>query len=617
MITPAGVNRASRMSKTSELSDKATTFFMRYVRMRPLSHGVILATVLGAVTCSVSAQYSIKFLVDTLSSGDTSSPKVWQAFAILVSLITADNLLWRVAGWISGKTFVAVTGDVRRDLFRHLTGHAPGYFADRLPGTLTSRITATANAIFTMEKMFVFNVLPPCAATVGAIAFVFSISTPMALGLVVVAAILVTAMFRLAAAGRPLHHEFANKAAAVDGEMVDVIGNLPLVWAFCGLRREYRRFDAVIDRELSARQRSLLYLERLRLGHALVTVVLAIGLLAWAIVLWQHGQVTAGQVVVVCTLGLAIMHATRDLAVALVDVTEHLARFSEGLSVLLQPHTLRDRPGAQSFAPGIASIAFENVSFRYPARDLVFKGFNLEVEPGERVGLVGPSGGGKSTVFALLQRFYDLQNGRIMIGGQDIAGVTQESLRAAIAVVPQDISLFHRPLLENIRYGRPAASDDEIEAALVAARCDFVDGLPQGIHTMVGDRGVKLSPGQRQRIAIARAFLKDAPFLLLDEATSALDSESESAVRQALDRLMRGRTVIAIAHRLSTLQNFDRIVLLKGGRVLEDGPPERLLRLGGKFSDMVRAQVLPLERPGAPSHAVTPGVGAASALTDR
>lgn len=586
------------MNVPSELEEKPAAFFMRYVRMRPWSHAVILAAVLAAVTCSVAAQYSIRFLVDTLSVGDTSSPGVWQAFALLVSLITADNMLWRVAGWISGRTFVAVTGDVRRDLFRHLTGHAPAFFADRLPGTLTSRVTATANAIFTMEKMLAFNVIPPCAATVGAIAFVFTISTPMASGLVLVAAILVVAMFRLAAAGRPLHHAFADKAAAVDGEMIDVIGNLPLVWAFCALGREYRRFDAVIDCELSARSRSLLYLERLRLGHALVTVVLAVGLLAWAIVLWQHGEATAGQVVVVCTLGLAIMHATRDLAVALVDVTEHLARFSEGLSVLLQPHDLRDRPGARSFVASRGAIAFENVSFRYRARDFVFRDFSLRVQPGERVGLVGPSGGGKSTIFALLQRFYDVQAGRIMIGQQDISEVTQETLRAAFAMVPQDISLFHRTLLENVRYGRPDASDHEVRAALVAARCDdFVASLPDGVHTVVGDRGAKLSPGQRQRVAIARAFLKDAPYLLLDEATSALDTESENAIRQALERLMRGRTVIAIAHRLSTLRNFDRIVLLKGGRILEDGPLDTLLRLGGTFSEMVRSQVMAVDGP--------------------
>jgi len=210
---------------------------------------------------------------------------------------------------------------------------------------------------------------------------------------------------------------------------------------------------------------------------------------------------------------------------------------------------------------------------------------------------VGPSGSGKSSLFTLLQRFYDVQRGRILIDGQDISLVTQESLRAAIAVVPQDISLFHRSLLENIRYGRQDASEAEVMDAAIAARCDtFIEALPNGSATIVGDRGVKLSGGQRQRIAIARAFLKDAPILLLDEATSALDSESEEAIREALDRLMRGRTVIAIAHRLSTLRNFERIVVLMAGKVVQDGPPEKLMRGDGIYRELVKREVLRLPR---------------------
>src|SRR5262249_37553823 len=254
--------------------------------------------------------------------------------------------------------------------------------------------------------------------------------------------------------------------------------------------------------------------------HAVVTMALTIGLLAWAIVLWQRGAATTGDVVLVTTLGLGILHATRDLAVALVDLTQHMARLAEALTTLLVPHRLRDHPEAAPLARRGAAIAFENVRFAYPDGRRVFATLNLRLHPGQRVGLVGPSGGGKSTLFALLQRFYDLEGGRIRIAGQDVSRVTQESLRAAIAVVPQDISLFNRSLLENIRYGRVAASDAEVFDAAVAARCDFIGALPDGIHTIVGDRGVKLSGGQRQRIAVARAFLKDAPILLLDEATS-------------------------------------------------------------------------------------------------
>lgn len=585
------------MTDLCPYANRPFALMFHYVRLRWISHGIILTTVLAAVACSVSTQYGVKHLVDMLSAGPAGARGVWFAFLLLVSLIAADNLLWRLASWVASFTFVGVTGDLRRDLFRHLTGHSPGYFADRLPNMLTSRITATSNAVYTVENMFVWNVLPPCVATMGAIAFVLTVSSSMAAGLAIVASIMVVVMFRLAAAGKPLHHDFADKAALVDGEMGDVISNMPLVRAFGALTREHHRFDATVDREMRARRRSLLYLERLRILHAVVTAVLTVGLLAWAIVLWQRGHATTGDVVLACTLGLSVLHATRDLAVALVDVTQYVARLSEALLTLLVPHELRDHPEATPLVRRGASVALENVSFRYPNGQKVFEKLNLRLEPGQRVGLVGESGGGKSTLFALLQRFYDLESGQISIDGQNIARVTQESLREAIAVVPQDISLFHRSVMENLRYGRPDASDEEVWEAALAAQCgDFIEALPEGIETIVGERGVKLSGGQRQRIAIARAFLKDAPLLLLDEATSALDSESEEAIRQALTYLMRGRTVVAIAHRLSTVRNFDRIVVLQAGQVAEDGPPDHLMRRLGPYRSLVEREMTRLTR---------------------
>jgi ATP-binding cassette subfamily B protein len=531
-------------------------------------------------------------LVDSFAGASVRITAVWIAFAVLTSLIAADNLLWRLALYVGSFTFTAVTGDIRRDLFRHLTGHAPSYFTDRLPGTLTSRITATSNAAFTVENMLVCNVLPPCVATISAIILMISVNLPMAAVLAAIGGIVVVAMFRMAAAGEPLHHQYAHRAASVDGEMIDVIGNMPIVLSFCGAHREHRRFDRTVGRELVARKRSLFYLERLRLMHAIVTVVLTVALVTWAILLWQQGVVTPGQVVLVSTLGIAVLHATRDLAVALVDATQHMARLSEALATLLISHDLRDHPEAVPLKRNAGSVTFRHVSFSYPEGEEVFSDFNLHIETGQRVGLVGRSGSGKSTLFALIQRFYDVRKGCVLVGGENVMEVTQHSLRAAIASVPQDISLFHRSILENVRYGRPGASDTEVFRAIEAARCsDFINALPQGVATIVGNRGVKLSPGQRQRIAIARAFLKDAPILLLDEATSALDTESEEAVRHALDRLMRGRTVIAIAHRLSTLRSFDRIVVLQDGKIVEDGTPQALVRHQSIYRDLVRREM--------------------------
>jgi ATP-binding cassette subfamily B protein len=582
------------MADLCDYAGRPLAFILRYVRRRPVAHTAILTAVLAAVACSVSTQYGVKFLVDVLSNHNGAG--AWIAFGLLGSLIAADNLLWRLAGWIANFAFVGVTGDLRRDLFRHLTGHSQSYFAERMPGTLTSRVTATSNAVFTGENMFVWNVLPPCAATVAAVALVFTVSLPMALGLSLVAGVMVAIMFRLAAGGRPLHHDFASKAAAVDGEMTDIVTNMPLVRAFGGFLREHRRFDATVAREMEARRRSLFYLEKLRIFHAVVTIILALSLLAWAIMLWQRGAATTGDVVLICTLGLSVLHATRDLAVALVDITQHIARLSEALATLLVPHELCDHPEATPLVRRGASVKFEQIQFRYGEGQQIFEDLNLSFMPGERVGLVGPSGAGKSTVFALLQRFYDVQVGRVLIDGQDISRVTQESLRDAIGVVPQDISLFHRSVMENIRYGRPDASDEEVHEAAIAARCDFIEGLPNGMRTLVGERGVKLSGGQRQRIAIARAFLKNAPLLLLDEATSALDGESEEAIREALGRLMSGRTVIAIAHRLSTVRSFDRVVVMQLGKVVQDGPPDHLVLREGLYRQLVQREMERLNR---------------------
>ena len=580
------------MQHLAHYASRPVAFLLRYIRLRWLAHAIILASVLGAVGCSVSTQYGLKFLVDTLAKAASGGASVWLAFALLVGLIGADNLLWRLASWVASYTFVGVTGDLRGEMFRYLTAHAPSYFADRLPGTLASRVTATSNAIFTIENMFMWNVLPPCVATLGAMVYLGTVSLAMTTAVAGVAVVLVIALFRLAAAGAPLHRGFADKAAAVDGEMVDVITNLPLVRAFGGIYREHSRFDRTVGSEMTARRRSLVYLEKVRLFHACVTIALTCGLLAWALHLWQQGSATTGDVVLVSTLGFGVLSATRDLAVALVDVTQHMARLAEAVATLLVPHELRDHPEASSLVQRRGRVVFENVSFTYPGGRRVFDRFTLRCEPGQRIGLVGESGGGKSTLLALLQRFHDVGGGRILVDGQDISRITQESLRAAIAVVPQDISLLHRSVMENIRYGKPSASDAEVMAAASAARClDFIEALPDGFDTIVGERGTKLSGGQRQRIAIARAILRDAPILLLDEATSALDSESEALIREALDRLMQGRTVLAIAHRLSTLRDFDRIVMMGEGRIIEDGPPAQLMAREGAYRELIRREV--------------------------
>ncbi len=581
------------MGKVARYRNRPLSFLLHYVMRHRMGHCVVLGSVVLAVICAVCTQYGMKALIDVVAKGPSAGGDVWGAFAVLCALITADNLLWRVGCWTAAYSFVAVTGDVRSDLFVHLSGHAPNYFAERLPGALASRITATANAVYQTENTTAWNVLPPCLGVVVSVVLIATVNPVMAAALSGVSLAMAGLIYMLARNGTPLHREFAVKAAGVDGELVDVVSNMHVVRAFGATWREHVRITGTITQEMAARRRSLVYLEKLRVTHAVLTALITAGLLAWGVAMWQRGLASAGDMVLICSLGITILHGTRDLAVALVELIQHVARLEEAIAALLSPHELPDATDARPLRTGPGRVQFQGVHFAYPGRDAVLDGLDLTIEAGQRVGLVGPSGAGKSTVLALLQRFYDVQGGRVMIDGQDIARITQASLRDTVAVVPQDVSLFHRSVLENIRYGRPGAPESEVLAAATVARCrDFIEALPQGFQTMVGDRGVKLSGGQRQRLAIARALLKDAPLLLLDEATSALDSESEQAIQVALNNLMQGRTVIAIAHRLSTLRNFDRIVVMQAGRVIDDGTPDELAARTGPYRELLRAQMV-------------------------
>jgi ATP-binding cassette, subfamily B, bacterial len=316
-----------------------------------------------------------------------------------------------------------------------------------------------------------------------------------------------------------------------------------------------------------------------------------LGIIGYALDIWSRGGMSAGAFAMAASLALLLIEQARGLSRRFLDFFEYVGNINDGVTMIVRPHDVTDAPGARILEVTRGELSFEDVSFGYTAGTPIFQGLCLEIRAGERVGLVGYSGSGKSTLVNLALRLFDPQHGRILIDGQDTAGVTQESLRAAIAMIPQDPMLFHRTLLENIRYGRLDASDDEvIEAARLAHAHDFIMATPGGYQSLVGERGVKLSGGQRQRIALARAILKQAPILLLDEATSALDSVTERDIQHSLEYLMRDRTVVVIAHRLSTLAHLDRIVVFHAGQVIEEGTHDELLARDGHYAHMWRMQ---------------------------
>ncbi len=566
-------------------------FFLRYVRRWPWHFGGLLALIVGAAGCAVAVQYGMKLLVDAMAAPERSAAAVWGPLTMFVALIGVENLLWRLGGWLGCRTIVGVGVDIRLDLFTHLTGQPMRYFAEHFAGSLGNRITGTAGAAGALIGTLTWNILPPVTDFIGAVIVLSTVDWRMAAALVVFTAVVAGGIAVIGVRGRQLHRTYADRASSVAGELVDVVSNVWVVQAFSARSRERRRLADRFDTEAAAQRRSWLYLEKTRVVHDLCLWVMAGGMLVWAVFSWTEGRITAGDVVLVSALTFRILHGSRDLAFALVGTTQHFGAIAETLRVIGQPHAVADAPGAQPLIGLGGAIDFERVRFAYEDGRQVFKDFTLHVPAGQRIGIVGPSGAGKSTLVGLVQRLDDVQAGRVLIDGQSVAGVTQDSLRAAIATVPQEISLFHRSVLENIRYGRPDATDEEVRMAARAAYADaFIRDLPEGYGTLVGERGVKLSGGQRQRIGIARAFLKNAPILVLDEATSALDTESEIEIQRALNDLMRGRTVLAVAHRLSTLSGFDRIVVLVDGHIVEDGHPAELRRRGGAFETLWRLQ---------------------------
>jgi ATP-binding cassette subfamily B protein len=583
------------MSLPRYASRGALLFLLHYIGRRAASHLVVLVAVLAAVGCAVGSQYAVKGLVDVLGVHNPPDTRLWGAVGVLLALVAGDNLLWRVAGWASTHAFVAVGGDIRLDLFDHLAGHGARYFIDRLPGALAGRITAAANAAWIIQNSLTWLTIPPAVAVVSSIFVLGTINWRLTAVLLAVVSVLGFIIARLAAGGRKLHESYAGQSARVSGDLTDVVTNIGLVQAFGAARREQERLQRQISSEMTAQRASLRSLELLRLFHAVSVFIVTSGVLVWSVQLWRLHQISTGDVVLTTTLGFTVLHASRDFAMASVELVQHFAKLKEAVRELGMPHEMRDAPDARAFRPQGGAVEFADVGFRYPDGHPVLRDFCLRVPAGQKIGLVGRSGAGKSTIMALLQRMYDPDRGAVLIDGQDVRSLTRESLRSSIAVVQQDISLFHRSLVSNLRYGRPEATDEEVYRAAEAARCtEFIAALPEGFDTVVGERGMKLSGGQRQRLAIARAFLRDAPIILLDEATSALDTESEQSIQEALQRLFKGRTVIAIAHRLSTLDSFDRIVLLERGRIVEDGAPQELLRARGTFSRMYRRQVAEL-----------------------
>jgi ATP-binding cassette subfamily B protein len=474
--------------------------------------------------------------------------------------------------------------EVTREVYAYLQHHSHRYFSNNFAGALAHRISEMSQGVNMTVWALIFDFWPVVISFSVAVAVLLHTNLRLGALVGVWALAFVGNSFWLALKSRP----FAVKAAAArsetTGKVVDSVSNLTSVKLFARLGFEREFLDRYLTQEMRAVRASLAYSERIRRFQFLAAAVLKVAVVWYSLRLWGQGKIGVAEFVLATSMSLLLITEARNLSRRFLEFFEYVGNVANGVHTLIRPHELIDAPEARPVRIVAGRIEFQNVDFAYTPGRRLFSSLNVAIPAGQRVGLVGLSGSGKSTFVSLILRLSDPQGGRILIDGTDLRAFAQESLHSQVSLIPQDPSLFHRSLRENIRYGRVEANDAEVEAAARRAHAHkFILQIPEQYNSQVGERGIKLSGGQRQRIAIARVILKDAPILILDEATSSLDSVTEKNIQDSLNEVMRGKTVIVVAHRLSTIAHLDRILVFDSGRVVEDGSPHELLARRGVY----------------------------------
>jgi ATP-binding cassette subfamily B protein len=477
-------------------------------------------------------------------------------------------------------------------LMERMMQHAHHLFQDNFSGSLGNKIKDVMSGVPDLLKIVIDRFFSHGLAFLLAVGAVWTVNIRFAIALCIWVSIFITASLILSKKARHFSGVAAEVRSTVVGTIVDILSNMLSVRLFTARREEKNKLGFILDKYVKADQQRDWFFLKMRGVYEGSFIIYQGVVLFWLIQGFGQGIIFPGDFVLILTISLAIMNCLWGVSRDIINIAELAGNITQGLRIALSPLEIDDKPNAKPLVVRQGEITFAQVHFRYRNADPIFENKTVTILPGQKVGLVGYSGGGKTTFVNLILRLFDVTSGHILIDGQDISEVTQDSLRANIGMIPQDPSLFHRSLMENIRYGRLDATDTEVfEAARKAHADEFILALSQGYNSLVGERGVKLSGGQRQRIAIARAFLKDAPILLLDEATSQLDSITERVIQDALWKLMQDKTTIVIAHRLSTLRHMDRLLVFDRGKIVEDGSPEELLAKGGLYKTLWDAQV--------------------------
>ncbi|OGE86025.1 MAG: hypothetical protein A3J48_03260 [Candidatus Doudnabacteria bacterium RIFCSPHIGHO2_02_FULL_46_11] len=544
---------------------------------------VLFVMIIGLILANLAEVYApiwYKRLIDLVSSNQAD--KFDQGVRIVIFAWLTHMmawLFWRINTFVNNYFQPRVMADLLNTCFKYLQLHSFTFFSNNFAGSLVKKTTRYERSFENIADQMYWHI----GQTVIRFLLIFAVMWWVNVLFALILAVWVALYFYL-------HLKFTNfklkydiQKAELDSKMsgflADTITNNLNIKFFGGYKRESKSFADLNEKHYKIRKWTWDLAAMAEAGQSFMMVALELLLLYVALRLWRTGAVTVGDFVLIQVYLSQLFGRLWELGRYIRQIYESLADAEEMTEILVAPHEIQDLPGAAQLRVEKGEIDFKSITFGYYENTNTFKKFDFKIRAGERVALVGPSGGGKTTIVKLLLRFHDLDKGEISIDGQDISKITQESLRANIALVPQEPILFHRGLMENIRYARPNATDQEvIKAAKLAHAHEFISSFPDGYDTYVGERGIKLSGGERQRVAIARAILKDAPIFILDEATSSLDSESELFIQDALRNLMKGKTTIVVAHRLSTIMQMDRIVVIEKGKIIEEGKHEELVK---------------------------------------
>ena len=578
-------------------------FVFRHWGNQPLAMLTVAGGLLGATVADLFMPIFSGHLVDALTRGpedvDARHAAI-KAFVAIVALGLASIAMRMIGLQVIVPFTLKIMSDVARDAFMRVQRFSTDWHANSFAGSTVRKITRGMWALDLYNDTILLALLPSLMVLLGSMVLLglhwTSLGLVIALGALVYVSMTVALSMRYIAPAARVSNAWDTK---VGGTLADALTCNAVVKSFGAEAREDVRLTRVISRWRARVNRSWMRYNTTNAAQLLVLLCLRGSVIGGSVLLWIAGRASPGDVTYVLTSYYIIHAYLRDVGMHINNLQRSVNDMEELVAIHDEPIGIADAPDARPIAITGGRIVFDRVTFLYGGhRHPLYDGLSVDIRAGERVGLVGRSGSGKTTFVKLVQRLYDVSGGTILIDGQDVARATQQSLRSQIAIVQQEPILFHRTLAENIAYGRPGASLIEIEqAALLANAHDFILRLPKGYGTLVGERGIKLSGGERQRVALARAFLADAPVLILDEATSSLDSESEALIQEAMERLMKGRTAIVIAHRLSTVQSLDRILVFDRGDVVEQGNHALLMaRSGGIYRSLFERQVTEFAR---------------------